>query len=365
MSNISLAEYIWLDGAIPVRQIRSKAKVVNLSSSPKLEDFSEWNFDGSSTRQAEGNNSDCILQPVNFVKDPIRGENNYLVMCEVLKADGTVHESNSRAQLREVLNAGAAKQDPWIGFEQEYTLFKKNIPLGWPEHGFPAAQGPYYCGVGSEEIFGREIVEEHAQLCIEAGLLFYGINAEVMPGQWEFQIGYRGIAGEDAGVLNICDHMWIARWLLHRLSEDYGVHVSFDNKPIKGDWNGAGMHTNFSTTETRDKKKGRAAIDDAVKKLAAKHSKHILLYGDGLDERLTGDHETSSINEFSAGNSDRGSSIRIPAPVVAKGYGYLEDRRPGANSDPYLVAARITATICDVDESKFTFNSWPRKKTAA
>jgi glutamine synthetase len=336
-----MAEYIWLDGSVPVRQIRSKTKIVKVSDSPKIEDFPEWSFDGSSTDQADGGDSDCMLQPVNFVKDPVRGEGNYLVMCEVFNADGTVHDSNSRAQLRAVLDNGAAEHDPWVGFEQEYTLFKRNLPLGWPDHGVPAPQGPYYCGVGSEQIFGRDIAEDHGSLCLEAGILFYGINAEVMPGQWEYQIGYRGIDGEDAGILNICDQMWISRWLLHRVSEDHGVHVSLDNKPIKGDWNGAGMHTNFSTNGTRDKNKGQATIDKSVELLRAKHSKHIKLYGDKLNERLTGNHETSSIDEFSAGTADRGRSIRVPLGVVQKGYGYFEDRRPGANADPYLVSARI------------------------
>lgn len=364
MNTPSLAEYIWLDGTVPVRQIRSKTRVISLPDNPKVEDFPEWSFDGSSTSQATGTDSDCLIRAVNFVKDPIRGEGNYLVMCEVFNPDGTEHESNSRAQLRAVLDAGAAADEPWVGFEQEYTLFQKNIPLGWPEHGYPAPQGPYYCGVGSEQIFGRQIAEDHAAICMEAGIVFYGINAEVMPGQWEYQVGYRGVDGDDNGVLNICDHMWIARWLLHRISEEHDVHVSLDNKPIKGDWNGAGMHTNFSTKQTRDKKKGKDAIDEAVKRLSKKHEKHIPLYGHKLHERLTGRHETSSINEFSAGKGDRGRSIRVPLGVVQKGYGYFEDRRPGANSDPYLVAARITATVCDIDEKLFTFASWPRKNAA-
>lgn len=361
---MKFAEYIWLDGSVPVRQIRSKSKIIDVSDNPKIQDFPEWSFDGSSTNQADGSDSDCILKPACFVKDPIKGQGNYLVMCEVLNPDGSEHESNSRAQLRNVLEAGAAEQDPWIGFEQEYTLFQRNIPLGWPEHGYPAPQGPYYCGVGSEQIFGRELADAHAQLCMEAGMMYYGMNAEVMPGQWEFQLGYRGVDGEDAGVLNIADHMWIARWLIHRISEDFDVHVSFDNKPIKGDWNGAGMHTNFSTKATRDKENGRKAIADAIDKLSKKHKEHIILYGDRLEERLTGLHETASIHEFSAGAADRGSSIRIPRPVEIKGYGYIEDRRPGANADPYLVAARLVTTVCDIKESHMEFTSWPRKKAA-
>ena len=361
MSDYTLAEYIWLDGAIPTRYLRSKARVVSFDGEPKIEDFPEWSFDGSSTNQASGDDSDCLLQPVSFITDPIRGEGNYLVMCEVLNPDGTPHFTNSRAQLREILDAGADKHEIWVGFEQEYTLFRNRTPLGWPEHGFPGPQGPYYCGVGAEEIFGREVAEAHAELCLSTDLMFYGINAEVMPGQWEFQIGWRGDPNETADVLKICDHTWIARWLLYRVGEEFGVSVSIDNKPVKGDWNGAGMHTNVSTKETRDKAKGRQAIEEATKKLGEKHRQHIVLYGAGLADRLTGLHETCDINTFRVGEADRGCSIRIPAPVAKKGYGYFEDRRPGANADPYLVSARIAATICDIPESVMKFSSWPRQ----
>ncbi|MDH5722138.1 MAG: glutamine synthetase beta-grasp domain-containing protein [Alphaproteobacteria bacterium] len=362
MPNFTLAEYIWLDGAVPTRCIRSKARVVDLGANPEIEDFPEWGFDGSSTNQACGHDSDCILKPVYFVKDPIRGEGNFIVACEVYNPDGTPHESNSRAQLRDVLDAGASEQDPWFGFEQEYTLFKDRTPLGWPKHGYPGPQGPYYCGVGAEEIFGREIAEEHAQLCLDAGMMFYGINAEVMPGQWEFQIGFRGDPKEPASALRVTDEMLIARWLLYRVGEEFGICVSLDNKPVKGDWNGAGMHTNVSTKATRDKTKGKAAIEAAVEALGKKHKEHIALYGAGLADRLTGLHETCDINTFKVGEADRGCSIRIPKQVALKGYGYFEDRRPGANSDPYLVAARICATVCGIDESIFTFRSWPRQE---
>ncbi len=363
MSSFGLAEYIWLDGATPTRYMRSKAKVGKYGKSPKLEDFSEWSFDGSSTEQASGHDSDCILKPVHFIRDPIRGEGNYLVMCEVYNADGvTPHESNSRAQLREVLDAGGAKQEPWCGFEQEYTFFRGRQPLGWPEQGFPRPQGPFYCGVGADEVFGRNVVEAHAKKCLETDMLFYGINAEVMPGQWEFQIGYRGDPKEDAGAMKMADETWLCRWMLCRVAEDFGVTVSFDVKPVKGDWNGTGMHCNFSTKDTRDPAKGKAAIKAATDALSKKHKEHIAVYGAGNHERLTGKHETCDINTFRVGDADRGCSIRIPRPVAMKGYGYFEDRRPGANADPYLVAARLTATVCGVPESVMKFNSWPRQE---
>lgn len=355
-------EYIWLDGTEPTRQIRSKMRALQLSENPTIDEFPEWGFDGSSTNQATGDDSDCILRPVTLLQDPLRGEGNYLVMCEVFNADGTPHESNSRAQLRSILEAGASKEDPWIGFEQEYTLFKDGVPLGWPKAGYPGPQGPYYCGVGAGEVFGRDLAEEHAKVCNDAGILFYGINAEVMPGQWEFQIGFRGDESEPSDVLTVSDHVWVARWLLHRIGEKFGIHASFENKPVKGDWNGAGMHTNFSTNSTRDKKTGLDAINAAIENLSTKHSEHIQLYGDGLNERLTGLHETCDIDTFKHGVADRGCSIRIPQGVNLNGYGYFEDRRPGANADPYLVAARLCTSVCGISESVMEFTSWPRQE---
>ena len=343
------AEYIWLDGAMPTQKLRSKTRIVALAEKNSLAatDFPGWSFDGSSTYQASGSDSDLILQPVNFVDDPIRGTGNYLVMCEVFNPDGiTPHVTNRRAVLREIMDAGAAVEEPWIGFEQEYTLIQGGKPLGFPATGFPAPQGPYYCSVGSDAAFGRGVVEAHTRACINAGLMIYGINAEVLPGQWEFQIGYRGIEGESADPLNVSDHLCLARWLLYRIAEDFGVVPSFDAKPVKGDWNGSGKHTNFSTKSMRDSNTGMAAIEKAISALSGKHKEHIAVYGDGLPERLTGLHETASIHEFKSGVADRGASIRIPQPVALKGYGYLEDRRPSANADPYSVAARLLETIC-------------------
>lgn len=352
---IGLAEYIWLDGTSPTQELRSKSKVIEYGKEVTLDAFTEWGFDGSSTNQAEGGNSDCILNPVSFVKDPIRGEGNYLVMCEVMNVDGTPHSTNSRAKLQKILEAGGASHDPWVGFEQEYTLFEGTHPLEWPAEGYPGPQGPYYCGVGASRVSGRALVEDHTKACIDAGIMIYGINAEVMPAQWEFQIGYRGIKSESADPLTVSDHLWMARWLLARIGENYGINASLSPKPIKGDWNGAGKHTNFSTKETRDPKLGKNAIADAITKLEGKHSDHIRLYGAGLEERLTGLHETCHITEFRAGTSDRGASIRIPAGVAEKGYGYIEDRRPAANADPYVVSARLVATVCGITEGDSAF----------
>lgn len=351
MQHFLQAEYIWLDGVKPTQELRSKTKIIPTSNPESMEvrDFPEWGFDGSSTNQASGGDSDLALKPVRAVHNPMLPGNNYLVLCEVLNADSTPHESNKRAHLRDVLDQGADKLNAWFGFEQEYTFFKDRNPLGWPAGGYPKPQGPYYCGVGASAAFGREIVQEHIDACLQAGLLFFGINAEVMAGQWEFQMGYRGAEGETADPLTTSDHLWIARWLLHRVAENHGITVSFDNKPMRGDWNGAGMHTNFSTDALRDPKTGMGAIEDIVMAMGKKHQEHIKIYGAGLDERLTGEHETCSIDQFRHGTADRGASIRIPRPVAQKGCGYLEDRRPGANANPYAVCARILQTIAHQD----------------
>jgi glutamine synthetase len=351
---IGMAEYIWLDGAKPTALLRSKGRVISTGEEVSLSDFPEWGFDGSSTYQAPGDMSDLVLAPSYFVPDPLRGYGNYLVLCEVLNADGTPHTTNTRALLRDVINAGGQDLEPWGGFEQEYTLFQDGIPLGFTPASEPAPQGPYYCGVGANRIFGRDIVEDHAVACIEAGINIYGINAEVMPGQWEYQVGYRGFEGDNNDLLTLCDQRIIANWLLERIAEDYDVEVSFANKPKSGDWNGAGCHTNFSTKNMRDKVKGKQTIDNAVKALSEKHNEHIQVYGAGNDQRLTGKHETCSFRQFRAGTSDRGASIRIPLGVAQKGYGYIEDRRPGANSDPYVVSARLIATVTGLNfDSRF------------
>ena len=331
------AEYIWIDGNNPTAKLRSKTKII-YEEVNSIDDLPEWGFDGSSTMQAEGHFSDCLLRPVSYLLDPLRGGNDILVMCEVFNADGSVHESNKRAKLRELADK-FKDEECWFGIEQEYTFFDGIKPLGWPDNGFPAAQGGYYCGVGSDEVFGRDIVEDHMEASLSAGIKLSGINAEVMPGQWEFQVG-------PLGPLEVSDQLWIARWLLYRIGEEYEISATLDPKPVKGDWNGAGAHTNFSTKSMRQSG-GMVVIEKACKKLESKHAEHIAAYGADNDQRLTGLHETCSMNQFRYGVSDRGASIRIPMETANDGYGYLEDRRPSANMDPYIVCSMLIETICE------------------
>lgn len=333
------AEYIWIDGQKPTAKLRSKTKILR-PEIMDLRNIPDWGFDGSSTEQAEGNFSDCLLKPVYHSHDPIRGGKNILVLCEVMNPDGTPHPSNTRAKLREVAEKHRS-HDPWFGFEQEYTLYdaRNAWPLGWPEgRGFPPPQGRYYCGVGYDEVHGRPLVEAHMKACLNAGISISGVNAEVMPAQWEFQIG-------PLNALAVGDQLWLARWILYRLGEDYKAYAKLDPKPMSGDWNGAGGHTNFSTKAMREDG-GIKAIYEACEKLGRFHRQHIGSYGADNDKRLTGKHETCGIGEFRYGVSDRGASIRIPMQTANDGKGYLEDRRPAANADPYKVPTALLETVC-------------------
>jgi glutamine synthetase len=329
----SKLEYIWLDGTEPTQCLRSKTMVRN-DFGGTVEECPVWSFDGSSTNQATGDDSDCLLKPVAIYPDPDRAS-AYLVMCEVLNADGTPHPTNGRATIQD------EDEDFWFGFEQEYFLWdlKTELPPGFPKGGYPAPQGPYYCSVGARNAYGRELIEEHMDICLEAGLNLEGINAEVAPGQWEFQIFAKG--AKRAG-----DEIWIARYLLERTAESYGMAIDYEPKPLGkfADWNGSGMHANFSNGAMREL--GDETIFTKICEEFGKHiDRHMSVYGANYDQRLTGLHETQSIDEYSYGVSDRGASIRIPIGTVQDGWkGRLEDRRTASNADPYKVAAAIIKT---------------------
>ncbi len=329
-------EYIWLDGYEPVANLRGKTLIKEFKSEPTLDDLPLWGFDGSSTLQAEGGSSDCVLKPVACYADAAR-KDGVIVMCEVMLPDGSPHPSNSRATIID-------DPDTWFGFEQEYFLMKDGKPLGFPKDGYPEPQGIYYTGVGFKAVgdIAREIVEEHLDLCLEAGINHEGINAEVAKGQWEFQIFGKGSK-------QAADEMWVARYLLQRLCESYGVDVEYHCKPLKGDWNGSGMHANFSTEYMRETG-GKAYFEALMASFERNINEHIAVYGPDNHLRLTGLHETQSIDKFNYGVANRGASIRIPHSFVKEDAykGYLEDRRPNSAGDPYKIASRILQSIAEV-----------------
>jgi glutamine synthetase len=357
-------EYIWLDGNYP-QQIRSKTKIVEKEITDDIiEDIQNsetgdvrkpfyndwknnpkslpmWNFDGSSTGQAETSKSELLLHPVNIFIDPVK-PNGFIVISEVYNTDGTPHHTNKRAKMVETVKK--YDEETMWGWEQEYFIYDKktNKPLGWPTDGYPRPQGPFYCAVGGNNVDGREFVEEHTTLCEIIGLKISGINAEVALGQWEYQIG-------PVYAIDGADQMWVSRFLLQRLSEKYGYFIELEPKPYKGnDWNGSGMHVNFSTKEMRDDLKNKKnLVIEACEKLGQKVEEHIAVYGPNNEDRLTGANETCSIKEFRYGIGDRTASIRIPSSIEDKTTpGYLEDRRPASNGDPYEIVTRMVKTIC-------------------
>ena len=341
VDNVTVCEYVWIDGSGII--LRSKCRTIQ-GKVNSLADLPEWNYDGSSCYQAKTDNSEIIMRPVSYFRDPFRKGNHLLVMTETYKwTDATCQElepanTNFRIHAKKIMDA-AADEEPWFGIEQEYTLVGTKTkfttwPLGWPHNGYPGQQGPYYCSVGASNCFGRVIADAHYRACLYAGIKCSGTNAEVMPGQWEYQVGpVEGIA--------VGDHMHMSRYILQRIAEDFNVTISFAPK-LFSDWNGSGCHTNFSTKTMRAGTKGMEYIDTMMAKFAAQHKEHLALYGDDNDQRLTGIHETSSMDSFSYGVGNRAASFRIPTSTAHdNGKGYIEDRRPASNMDPYLVCAMI------------------------
>ena len=328
-------DYIWLDGSNPTQQLRSKVRIVE-NFSGKIEDCPKWSFDGSSTQQAEGNSSECILKPVFLCKNPLQ-INGYIIMNEVLRSDGTPHSTNARATIDDDDN------DFWFGYEQEYFLIDcdTNVPLGFPADGTqPRPQGPYYCGVGARTAYGREIVEEHLDACLDAGLNIEGTNAEVACGQWEYQIFAKGAK-------RAADEIWVSRYIMELICEKYNVFLELHPKPLgkESDWNGSGMHANFSNNVMRTCR-SKQVFDEICAEFGKHVQEHMDVYGAYNDQRLTGKHETASIHDFSWGVGSRGVSLRIPIGTVDDDWcGRIEDRRPASNGDPYKIGAVIVKSV--------------------
>jgi len=356
-----IAEYIWIGGN---NELRSKTRILehvtifdnndyNNSQTGKIDtskiSFPDWNYDGSSTDQASGNDSEIVIKPRSIFRNPFfQSETKlydryYLVICDTYLPNGLPLPNNQRSVADSIFKQNV-DEDPWFGLEQEYFLISPdtNTPIGYQEQQGQQQQGQYYCSVGHENAFGRDIVEEHMKMCLYAGIKISGINAEVAPGQWEFQVG--PCTGIDAG-----DHLWTARYILQRLGEKHKVKINFEPKPLKGDWNGSGCHTNYSTKNMREgtkDKTGLEYINEAIDKLANHHDEHMKIYGTGNEERMTGEHETASYDNFTDGIANRGASVRRGYDTIKNEKGYFEDRRPSSNCDPYLVTSAIFKTTC-------------------
>ena len=340
----TIYEYIWLDHK---GNFRSKTKVTNTNLSITNIIPGLWNFDGSSTQQANGEDSEVYIKPVSIYPDPFRKVDDcksYLVLCDTWLPNDQPHKDNKRPKTLEIFeNKLVKKQEPLFGIEQEFFFYDINtkLPLGLKKEysggivGFSGSQGPYYCGVGAGKVFGRKIAEKVLEHLIYCNLNITGMNFEVAPGQCEFQLCEYGIKA--------ADDLMMLRYILVRTAENFNVGVTFHPKPVLGDWNGSGCHTNYSTKTMREEN-GLNEIMNAIHKLEKKHMDHIEVYGDHNNLRLTGKHETASIDKFSYGVADRGSSIRIPRFTNRDKKGYMEDRRPASNMNPYLVLSKIVET---------------------
>jgi glutamine synthetase len=332
-------EYVWLDGYKPEPNLRSKIRITN-EEILSVKNIPEWGFDGSSTMQAEGYSSDCTLKPVRMYRAYLN--NKIYVFCEVMDANGNPHPTNDRSKL------GKEDTEFWVGFEQEYFIrsgHHKNI-LGFENGGVIDPQGKYYCGVGGQ-IVGRNISDKHLDMCVDYNIGIEGTNAEVALGQWEYQVFAKG-------KLKASDDLWMSRYFLYKIAEEHGYDIDLHPKPLTtGDWNGSGLHTNFSNKRMREKG-GEEYFKAIFNVFESRMKEHIQNYGSDNHLRLTGKHETQSIDKFSWGVSDRGASIRVPKSVGETWKGYLEDRRPSSNANPYCILNVICESLelaKDLDET--------------
>lgn len=337
----TIAEYIWLDNN---KKFRSKTKIIKntLTDYSIVPKFPDWDYDGSSTGQADGKKSEITLHPVFVCDNPLLNTigshiwYSKLVLCETYNHDGTPTDSNTRHVAYKIFDS-RRDQKPWFGLEQEYFILDKrmhdeSIFYNTTEH---------YCGTG-QHIEYRSLAEEHMLACTKAGITISGINAEVSINQWEFQIGpLEGITA--------ADELLVARFLLERIAEKYGNTISYEPKPFMH-INGSGCHANFSTLIMRtpcDDNTGIMEIYRVINNMEKYHKEDIHYYGDRNESRLSGKHETSSYDKFSSGIGDRGASVRINNNTYEFGYGYFEDRRPAANMDPYVVTSTIMKRVIE------------------
>ena len=350
-----ILEYIWLDLE---GNSRSKTKVMNntnnytiveLTRTPSL--LPKWNYDGSSTKQATTESSEVILNPVKVILDPFRQHNldnnvrfflHCLVLCDTYKSHNIPLKSNTRYHAVNIFDTVSNHKEPMFGLEQEFFISKRQCFGIAFVPSIPEPQGDYYCGVGGTNVYGRELVEEMLDKLNYAGLPITGLNAEVAPSQWEFQVCSIGIDAADSLIL--------LRYICNRVLEKHDMFMDLAAKPVKGDWNGSGCHINYSTSLMRDMN-GIYHIDAAIAALSDTHSLHIKHYGDDNIERLTGHHETSSVDKFTSSVAGRNTSIRIPTDTHHNKCGYFEDRRPSSSLDPYKATALLHATSVGVPQT--------------
>jgi glutamine synthetase len=347
-SNKIGVEYLWTgtDNTFSVNNLNitkkrfyTKVKTIELKNTYApikltLADIPIWSFDGSSTGHivptSSNANTEVILSPVKLYDHPFPTESiKYLVLCDTYDINSVPNKFSTRAN---VINTFLTNSNliPWYGLEQEYVFMNAlndgiygwdmTNPALWPQ------QNDHYCGLSIYCKKLRPIVEDHYNRCLKIGINISGFNAEVMPSQWEFQIGPS--VGIDAA-----DDLVTARYILERLAESNDLYINYHPKPLPN-YNGSGCHHNFSTTQTRQLNADtcRAFYSLLFEKFNAKHEETMKYYGANNTLRLTGIHETSNMTNFTYDIGTRHTSIRVPVNT----YTYFEDRRPAASIDPYI-----------------------------
>lgn len=338
-----ILEYIWIDGR---GNLRSKYR----TAFPKFDSYADaahnyiavkdWNYHDSSTYQASTENTEIALIPVAYYLNPFFEQGRaFLILCKTYNADGSPTNTNFRHDAEKLFESSTSHYlDPYFRINQEYFIIQSSGTTNFaPLCSYEQPQPDYYCGVGNVTL--RNLAEKHYQYCLNAHLKISAVNAEMEPTQWQFQIG-------PSSKISASDELWVARYILVKLSEEFRVCICFKPKSLPNPSNSSSLHlhTSFSTQETRDaqNQNGLKCIYQYIDRLSKKHTEHICIYGHNSNRV----HSGSDYHTFSFASGYRGNNICIPKSVLKAGCGYLEDMRPASNADPYRVTAAIFSTAC-------------------
>lgn len=320
------ATYVWMSRGGVFRY-----KIYTLSSLNADGDFDNpdlyptGTFDGSSTGDAEVGSSDLRIKPCAVYRD-VDGVGVF-VLCDIDTAETPRANLLTLIENRKVFGAESC----WFGFEQEYFLL--------PFESESEQDAFHYCSPTSETI-----PQHHYNECRQMGVHITGWNCEVAPNQYEFQVCAAGVSA--------ADDLIMARWVLLRVCQEHDKGLLLVPKPIPV-YNGSGLHTNFSTPQMRTSPGGWSTMLKSVGLLRDRHNEHMEVYGDGNEERLSGMYETSAFDTFSWGIGSRDTSVRLQKVMKGEDKGFIEDRRPASNANPYVVCYALVNT-CVLDLSVYT-----------
>lgn len=320
--------YVWLD---KFNILRSKTKRVE-----QVNQIPIWNFDGSSTSQMDYStmNTEVLLQPIRVYIDGFneRNNENYLVLCDTynINKDGIITPTVDNYRYGAINIFNETNLNPKFGFEQEFYLIDNENHEKLSSLTNISNKDNNYCRTTTKYTY---IMNEFYNLCLSCKIGIVGWNAEVAPFQFEYQIFGNGI--------DACDDLVMSRYVLERYMIDNNYEIKYDPK-LYENLSGSGCHINYSDVRSKE------YMDKYIKALGETHNDLMKVYGENNNKRLTGLHETSSYSVFTYGVGDRYKSVRIPNSTALGLTNYFEDRRPGANINPYMACGALVKVLSNI-----------------